>query len=80
MDDKRLKEIKRIQQEKVEELNKAMGLDPANFSKLTNIEGLNLPKSIGPNFNLDNLTDVSGLRDLSLPEEKKEEKAQGKSR
>ena len=51
MDDKRLKEIKKIQQEKVEELNKAMGLAPAEFSGLSNIEGLNLPKSIGPDFN-----------------------------
>ena len=80
MDDKRLKEIKKIQQEKVEELNKAMGLAPAEFSGLSNIECLKLPKSIGPDFNLDNLPDISGLRDLSLPEENKEEKAQGKSR
>ncbi len=69
MDDKKLEEIKRIQQEKVEELNREMGLGPADFSKLTNIEGLNDLKSIGPDANFENLTDISGLRKLSSLEE-----------
>ena len=80
MDDRKLEEIKKIQQEKVEELNRELGLGPADFSGLSNVDGLKDLQSIGPNANFENLTDISGLKDLILQEENKEEKAQGKSR
>ena len=74
MENKKLEEIKKVQQKKLEELNRELGLSPADFSGVKNIDSINGPKTISSDFNFDNVSAISELNDVSLKEE------QGKSK
>ena len=58
----------------MEELNRELGLSPADFSGVKNMDSINGPKTISSDFNFDSVSDISELNDVSLKEE------QGKSR
>ena len=76
MENKKLEEIKKVQQKKLEELNRELGLSPADFSEVKNMNSINGPKTISSDFNFDNVSAISELNDERL----KELKEQGKSR
>ena len=74
MENKKLEEIKKVQQKKLEELNRELGLSPADFSGVKNMDNINGPKTISSDFNFDSVSAISELNDVSLKEE------QGKSK
>lgn len=76
MENKKLEEIKKVQQKKLEELNRELGLSPADFSGVKNMDSINGPKTISSDFNFDSVSDIGELNDERLKELKK----QGKSK
>ena len=60
----------------MEELNRELGLSPADFSGVKNMNSINGLKTISSDFNFDSVSDISELDDERL----KELKEQGKSK